>query len=47
MSDATDGLSARTCFLSRDGFAALFDVLHAQGYEVIGPTIDQEAIVYL
>lgn len=46
MSDATDGLSARTCFLSKDGFAALFDVLHDQGYEVIGPTIDQEAIVY-
>ena len=33
-------------FLSRDSFAALFEVLHKQDYEIIGPTIDQGAIVY-
>ena len=33
-------------FLFRDEFAKLFDVLHAFEYDVIGPTIDQEAIVY-
>jgi len=33
-------------FLDRTAFPSLFDVLHRRGYTVIGPTIDQEAIVY-
>jgi sulfhydrogenase subunit beta (sulfur reductase) len=36
----------RKVFLSKEAFPALFDVLHQLGYEVIGPTIDQDAIVY-
>lgn len=38
--------SPRSCFLSIDQFANLFEVLHALDYEVIGPTLEQEAIVY-
>jgi ferredoxin len=33
-------------FLALADLQALFDVLAGHGYEVIGPTIDQEAIVY-
>ena len=33
-------------FLSKEAFAQLFTVLRDHGYTVIGPTIDQEAIVY-
>ncbi|NND98064.1 MAG: 4Fe-4S dicluster domain-containing protein [Pirellulaceae bacterium] len=33
-------------FVTRNVFANLFDVLRDHGYTVIGPTIDQEAIVY-
>lgn len=33
-------------FLSRDAFPKLFEVLANRGYTVIGPTIDQNAIVY-
>jgi len=46
MSAALEATAAHTVYLSRDSFAALLDVLHEQGYQVIGPTIDQEAIVY-
>jgi len=42
----SEATAAHAVYLSRDGFAALFDVLHEQGYQVIGPTIDQGAIVY-
>jgi sulfhydrogenase subunit beta (sulfur reductase) len=33
-------------FLTRTEFAQIFDVLHQRGFTVIGPTIDQEAIIY-
>jgi sulfhydrogenase subunit beta (sulfur reductase) len=33
-------------FLRRNDFAALFDVLHQRGYRIIGPTLDQGAVVY-
>jgi ferredoxin len=33
-------------FVSREAFAKLFDVLRDEGYTVIGPTIEQDAIVY-
>jgi sulfhydrogenase subunit beta (sulfur reductase) len=33
-------------FLSRASFAKLFPLLRQRGYTVIGPTIDQDAIVY-
>ncbi len=33
-------------FLDRAAFARVFEVLRQRGYTVIGPTIDQEAIVY-
>ena len=46
MSAATEATAPAEVFLSRQGFAALFGVLHGQGYQVVGPTIDQEAIVY-
>ncbi len=35
-----------SCFLSNDQFAKIFEVLHALEYEVIGPTIEEEAIIY-
>lgn len=35
-----------TCFLPLEQFARLFEVLQSRGYEIIGPTLDQEAIVY-
>ncbi|QDU10744.1 4Fe-4S dicluster domain-containing protein [Gimesia aquarii] len=46
MNEAIQTASPRSCFLSIDQFANLFEVLHALDYEVIGPTLDQEAIVY-
>ena len=46
MSGASETTVDHAIYLSREAFAAVFDVLHDQGYEVIGPTIDQEAIVY-
>lgn len=46
MTDAEQTDNPRSCFLPLDQFARLFEVLHARGYEIIGPTIDQEAIVY-
>ena len=33
-------------FVDRSAFARIFDVLHQRGFEVIGPTLDQEAIHY-
>jgi ferredoxin len=33
-------------YLAKDAFAGLFSALTQRGYEVIGPTIEQEAIVY-
>lgn len=33
-------------FLSKGAFARLFEVFQQRGYEVIGPTIDQDAIIY-
>ena len=46
MSGASEATVDHAIYLAREAFAAVFDVLHDQGYEVIGPTIDQEAIVY-
>lgn len=46
MSEAMQTASTRSYFLSIDQFANLFEALHALDYEVIGPTLDQEAIVY-
>lgn len=46
MINGPDDSADREQFLSRDQFGTLFDVLHKRGYEIIGPTIDQEAIVY-
>ncbi|QDU04225.1 Anaerobic sulfite reductase subunit A [Gimesia chilikensis] len=46
MTEAPQANDRRSCFLALDQFARLFDVLHSWGYEIIGPTIDQEAIVY-
>ncbi|MCA9040222.1 MAG: 4Fe-4S dicluster domain-containing protein [Planctomycetaceae bacterium] len=43
---STQRHSSYSCFLSYDQFAKIFDVLHAFDYEVIGPTLEQEAIVY-
>ncbi len=37
---------AQELFLAMDELAVLFDVLQADGFEIIGPTIEQEAIVY-
>ena len=33
-------------FLCRDAFAKLFSLLRERGYTVIGPTVDQKAIIY-
>lgn len=45
MTAMTDGkFSAR--FITAEGFAKMFDVLIDRGFTVIGPTVDQEAIVY-
>lgn len=33
-------------FVAIDGFALLFDVLKSSGFQIVGPTIDQDAIVY-
>ncbi|QDU51411.1 4Fe-4S dicluster domain-containing protein [Gimesia panareensis] len=46
MTDAPQADNLRTCYLSMEQFARLFEVLHSHDYEIIGPTIDQEAIVY-
>ncbi|MCA9005269.1 MAG: sulfite reductase subunit A, partial [Planctomycetaceae bacterium] len=46
MSDSLQTGDVQTRFLKLDEFARLFEVLNSRGYEVIGPTIDQEAIVY-
>tara|TARA_R110002095_G_scaffold3777_1_gene11191 strand:+ start:2180 stop:3304 length:1125 start_codon:yes stop_codon:yes gene_type:complete len=46
MSEELQTELTRSFFLSTRQFARLFDVLHALDYEVIGPTIDQDAIVY-
>jgi ferredoxin len=49
MDDASAPCAAITAeprFLSQPDLAALIDLLIAQRYEVLGPTIDQEAIVY-
>jgi ferredoxin len=35
-----------TCYLADDQLQSLVDCLQADGYEVVGPTIQQEAIVY-
>ncbi len=36
----------KSLWLPRSGLQALIDALRSRGYEVIGPTIDQEAIIY-
>lgn len=47
MTNHTDGTPDRPLrFLQRPDLQALFDALHQRGYQIIGPTIDQEAIVY-
>ncbi|MEQ9068333.1 MAG: sulfite reductase subunit A, partial [Gimesia chilikensis] len=46
MTEAPQANDRRSCFLTLDQFARLFEILHSRGYEIIGPTIDQEAIVY-
>lgn len=46
MSNPTQTTEAHALFVAREDFEMLFEALHQQGYEVIGPTIDQEAIVY-
>lgn len=45
MSATTNGKTNER-FLSKTAFARIFDVLDQRGYQVIGPTLDQEAIVY-
>jgi len=45
--DATpEATAARVYFLSKEAFAGIFGVLDELGYVTIGPTLDQEAIVY-
>jgi formate hydrogenlyase subunit 6/NADH:ubiquinone oxidoreductase subunit I len=46
MMNATSHARRNERFLSKEAFAGLFDVLHGRGYQVIGPTVDQDAIVY-
>ena len=46
MNQPVDPITGRELFLSKDAFARLFDVLHADGYQIVGPTIAQQAIVY-
>lgn len=46
MSEEIHTADTRSCFISIDQFAKIFEALHALDYEVIGPTLDQEAIVY-
>jgi hypothetical protein len=36
----------QTAFLPHQDFAQLFDLLHADGFRVVGPTAEQGAIVY-
>ncbi|HWA97950.1 MAG TPA: 4Fe-4S dicluster domain-containing protein [Pirellulales bacterium] len=38
--------SAVIQYLNKGDFQCLFDVLHERGYRVVGPRIDQQAIVY-
>lgn len=45
MSSTTD-VKSRERFMTRGAFVQLLDVLQDRGYTVIGPTLDQEAIVY-
>jgi sulfhydrogenase subunit beta (sulfur reductase) len=45
MSESTESTSEQS-FLCTEEFASLFEVLQADGYQIIGPTIDQDAIVY-
>lgn len=42
----TTAPSPTEAFLPRDGLSPLIEMLRADGYEVVGPTIDQGAIVY-
>ena len=44
MADADSRPAPR--FLPREKFQSLIDLLLARGYEVVGPTVDQDAIVY-
>ena len=46
MNDQTEANAVSMRFVSLEAFAAIFGVLHEQGFEVLGPTIDQGAIVY-
>lgn len=43
---ASEATAASVCFITTEAFAALFGVLEELGYETIGPTLEQEAIVY-
>jgi ferredoxin len=43
---ATSDATKNQRFVSKTAFARLFDVLAQRGYHVIGPTLDQDAIVY-
>lgn len=42
----TTEFSTRERFLAREAFPQIFDVLSNRGYTIIGPTLDQDAIVY-
>ncbi len=46
MDDTTDATPEPPRYLAKADFDRLFTVLADQGYQVIGPTIDQAAIVY-
>lgn len=43
---ATTDLRSAPRFLPKEKFQSLIDLLLARGYEVVGPTVDQDAIVY-
>ncbi|RMF36817.1 MAG: sulfite reductase subunit A [Planctomycetota bacterium] len=42
----SDGNPQQSHFVATEAFASIFEVLQGKGYTVIGPTIDQHAIVY-
>ena len=43
---STELASVSEMYLSMEGFASLFEVLREEGFQIIGPTIEQDAIVY-
>jgi sulfhydrogenase subunit beta (sulfur reductase) len=46
VSVSCEDMAPAELFLTKSNFSALFEVLHRLGYEVVGPTIDQDAIIY-